>query len=179
MATPTKFRVARERARPLSTTCDQTTLLSFPTLPHSRAALVTRTRRVTDPGGHTYEVSRRARACATAFDHLRPTDTAFAPDPSALACGFSDSNPTCYGPRWPHLRSFASRASVHDHFRPATQHLGRFRSQPCRTHVQLYLLNKYASAIVTDPPTIACALRQPARHLATLHTPQTLHALFP
>ncbi|KAH9174622.1 hypothetical protein EDB89DRAFT_555920 [Lactarius sanguifluus] len=36
--------------------------------PHSRAALVTRTQRVPEPGSHPHDVSRRAEACVTVSD---------------------------------------------------------------------------------------------------------------
>ncbi|KAH9071423.1 hypothetical protein EDB83DRAFT_248774 [Lactarius deliciosus] len=48
--------------------------LAFPSALHSRAALATRIRRVPDPGGDLCEVSHCAEACATIFDHMRPTD---------------------------------------------------------------------------------------------------------
>ncbi|KAH9031709.1 hypothetical protein EDB84DRAFT_1562207 [Lactarius hengduanensis] len=43
--------------------------------PHSRAALATPARRVPDVSGHLYQVSRRAKACATVSDHLRPANS--------------------------------------------------------------------------------------------------------
>src|SRR6266568_329300 len=46
--------------------------LTFPSVPHSRAALATQARRVPDRGGHPCEVTRRAEACATVSDRFRP-----------------------------------------------------------------------------------------------------------
>ncbi|KAH9044952.1 hypothetical protein EDB83DRAFT_2406336 [Lactarius deliciosus] len=43
---------------------------SFNYVLHFRAALETRTQRIPDPVGHTYEVSHCARACLTIFDYL-------------------------------------------------------------------------------------------------------------
>ncbi len=44
----------------------------FPSVPHSRAALATQTRRVPNPNGHLYEVTCRAEACVTVSDPFRP-----------------------------------------------------------------------------------------------------------
>ncbi|KAH9160293.1 hypothetical protein EDB89DRAFT_2235920 [Lactarius sanguifluus] len=86
-------------------------------MPHSRAALVTRTQRVPDPGGHSYEVLRRAEACATVSDHLRPTDPIPVPDLAALARSFSISTPTRPGSPRTHIRQLAFRGGLRDRLR--------------------------------------------------------------
>src|ERR1700761_2919781 len=43
---------------------------AFPTPPHASAAFVTLIRRVSEPGGHPYGITRHARECATTSDLL-------------------------------------------------------------------------------------------------------------
>src|SRR6266702_230416 len=50
--------------------------LTFPNVPHSRAALATQARRVPDLGSHPCEATRRAEACVTVSDRFRPPDPA-------------------------------------------------------------------------------------------------------
>ncbi|KAH9032528.1 hypothetical protein EDB84DRAFT_1598566 [Lactarius hengduanensis] len=92
-------------------------LFAFPSVPHSRAALATRTPHVPDPGGHPYQVSRCTEACATIFDHLRPTNLVPVPDLAALARGFNPSTPTrSRSPRTP-IRHLAPRRGLRDMLR--------------------------------------------------------------
>jgi len=46
----------------------------FPSQLHLHVALVTQAQHVPDRGGHPCEVTRRAEACATISNHLRPPD---------------------------------------------------------------------------------------------------------
>src|SRR6266702_2936389 len=46
--------------------------LTFPSMPHSCAALVTRARRIPNLGGHPCEVMHCAEACTTVSDHFQP-----------------------------------------------------------------------------------------------------------
>ncbi|KAH9041042.1 hypothetical protein EDB85DRAFT_2140216 [Lactarius pseudohatsudake] len=88
--------------------------LAFLSVPHLRAALVTQARRVTDPGGHSYEVSRRADVCATVCDHSRSTDLVPSPDIAALARGSSPSTPTRPRPPRIRIRPLAPRGGLRD-----------------------------------------------------------------
>src|SRR6266571_7859988 len=45
--------------------------LAFPSMPPSRAALVTQGRRVPDLGGHPCEATHHAEACTTISDHFQ------------------------------------------------------------------------------------------------------------
>src|SRR6266702_1649817 len=66
-----KNRLLPSRSRSQRAQCSSSV---FPSQPHSRAALATQARRVPDRGGHPCEVTRRAEACATISNHLRPPD---------------------------------------------------------------------------------------------------------
>ncbi|SRR6266702_373538 len=46
--------------------------LTFPSMPHSCAALATQKRHVPDLGGHPCKVTRCTEACTTVSDHFRP-----------------------------------------------------------------------------------------------------------
>ncbi len=61
--------------------------VALPSMPHLRAALAIKERRVPKPGGHLYEVTRRAEACATGSNtsyslNLRQTWVIWAVSPS-------------------------------------------------------------------------------------------------
>ncbi|KAH9030882.1 hypothetical protein EDB85DRAFT_2146395 [Lactarius pseudohatsudake] len=94
--------------------------LVFLSVPHSRAALATHARRVPDPGGHSYEVSRRADACATICDHLRSTDLAPLPNLAALARGTIPSTATRSRPPQTYIRHLAPREGLRDRLRRFT-----------------------------------------------------------
>ncbi|KAH9019355.1 hypothetical protein EDB85DRAFT_2153854 [Lactarius pseudohatsudake] len=94
--------------------------LVFLSVPHSRAALATHARRVPDPGGHSYEVSRRADACATICDHLRSTDLAPLPNLAALARGTIPSTATRSRPPRTYIRHLAPREGLRDRLRRFT-----------------------------------------------------------
>ncbi|KAH9051388.1 hypothetical protein EDB83DRAFT_2676497 [Lactarius deliciosus] len=94
--------------------------IAFPSTPHSRAALATRTQRIPNPGGHSYVVLRRAEACATVSDHLRPTDPIPVPDLAALTRSFSTSTPTRPGSPRTHIRQLAFRGGLRDRLRRFT-----------------------------------------------------------
>ncbi|KAH9177520.1 hypothetical protein EDB89DRAFT_2064500 [Lactarius sanguifluus] len=83
--------------------------LAFSSVPHLRAALVTPAQHIPDPGDNLYEVSRRAEACATISDHLRPTNPVFIPDLAALARGSSHLIPTCPQSPRTHVRQLVPR----------------------------------------------------------------------
>ncbi|KAH9043041.1 hypothetical protein EDB85DRAFT_2138683 [Lactarius pseudohatsudake] len=94
--------------------------LVFLSVPHLRAALATHARRVPDPGGHSYEVSRRADACATICDHLRSTDLAPLPNLAALARGTIPSTATRSRPPRTYIRHLAPREGLRDRLRRFT-----------------------------------------------------------
>jgi len=68
----TKNRLLPSRFRSQRAQCSS--LFAFPSVLQSRAALATQARRVPDRDGHPCEVTRRAEACATVSDRLRPPD---------------------------------------------------------------------------------------------------------
>jgi|SRR6266702_2090053 len=71
-----KNRLLPSRFRSQRVQCSSS--LTFPSVPHSRAALATQARLVPDLGGHPCEVTCHVEACATVSDHFRP------PDPTGL-----------------------------------------------------------------------------------------------
>ncbi|KAH9168311.1 hypothetical protein EDB89DRAFT_2231880 [Lactarius sanguifluus] len=111
-------------------------------VPHLRAALATQSRHVPNPSGQLYEVSRRAEACATVFNHPRQTDPVSSPDVAALTRGLSPSTPTRSLPLQTYIRRLASRGGLRDHSRrftppksctrcrPFPSDQGRFRVSP-------------------------------------------------
>ncbi|KAH9033840.1 hypothetical protein EDB84DRAFT_1596121 [Lactarius hengduanensis] len=97
--------------------------LLFPVLPitpHLCAALANRTRRVPDFGGHLYNVSCRAEACATVSNHLQLTDPVPPPDIAALARGSSPLTQMRLRPLPTRIRQLAPRGGLRDHLRRFT-----------------------------------------------------------
>jgi len=104
--------------------------LVFPRVPHSRAALATRTRRVPNCGGHLYEVTCHAEACATASDPLQPPNsvalcgpTVSVPELVALARGLSKSKLNASTTTVTTCTNLVLRGGLHDHLRGFTPHV--------------------------------------------------------
>src|SRR6266571_7714318 len=74
LQTRKKNRLLPSRFRSQRAQCSSS--LTFPSVPHSCAALATQARRVPDLGGHSCEVTRCAEACATVSDRFQPPDSA-------------------------------------------------------------------------------------------------------
>ncbi|KAH9015537.1 hypothetical protein EDB84DRAFT_1565684 [Lactarius hengduanensis] len=151
-------------------------------MPHSRAALATYARRVTDAGGHLYEVSRHTEACATDSDHLRPTDPVSVPDLAALARGSSPSIPTC--PRSPrtHIRHLALRGGLRDTLRRFTPPRPALISEPFRvspgsittfisTHQATSILLTLWSYTLTEMPTPMLSINILLQYITIVYKP--------